>query len=67
MDFAVANHKYRAAASIVKLQNMISELSLTATNENLNQSLEEIRAQYKLTCAQIGIGTTKERKDKLAF
>lgn len=58
---------FRAASSLQRLQVLLAELKLDAENQELQSSVDAVRAQYKQTYAQIGLGPARKAADKLNF
>lgn len=56
-----------AATSLQKLQSMLSELRLDAENQDLQSSVDAVRAQFKQTSSQIGVLAPRKTPEKLAF
>ena len=64
---ALLNITYRAVSSLQRLQSMLAELCLEAENQNLQASVDAVRAQHKQTAAQIGFAPQRKAPEKFSF
>ena len=46
---------------------MLAELRLDAENQDLQSSVDAVRAQFKQTSSQIGVLAARKTPEKLAF